>query len=87
MPRRSPTNAVTVHHIHCPICSKIEKMEGSAMEVAETLVEGGWHWSSQIEEDDTWYLVCPDHYHSPTSRRILKDADEDPRPVNLPLIS
>lgn len=86
--KRTPANADTLHRVQCPICSSIEILEGSASDAADVLTEGGWHWSSQIsEKENEWHLVCPAHYETPRSRRILNHAENDPRPVNLPLIS
>jgi hypothetical protein len=86
--KRTPANAHTIQRVQCPICSCIEQVEGTKQEAAETLKKGGWHYSSQISESDNeWHLVCPAHYETPNSRTILNHAEEDPRPLNLPLIS
>lgn len=85
---RTPKNRTRVERIVCPVCGATEILDVDPPQRADRiLVEGGWHWSRQISEGDDWHLVCPIHYKTPNSRTIYNNAEEDPHPLNLPLIS
>lgn len=84
---KEPTNRERLYRFTCPICGRVEVLEGDRQEATQQLKELGWKLSSQIsEKEHEWHLVCPRHYEGPRSRTILNDAEQDPQPVNLPLV-
>ena len=91
MPNRVPKNRTRFHKVSCPICDQAEIMETAGddpkrMDHELTLM--GWQWSTQITEPDhTWHLVCPKHYAESGARTILKDAETNPEPVEIPVIN
>jgi len=82
--KKAAKNRSPIFRFECPVCGTVARVRAESASEADEIVSGesyGWRWSSQVSEPSTtWHLVCPDHYESERSRKILNHAENDPQP-------